>query len=335
MSQISKESIEKILAAINIVDLIGSYIPLKKAGIAYKACCPFHHEKTPSFTVNPNRQSFKCFGCGKGGDALTFVREYENLPFSDAVRRLATRAGIVVEEEIPDPEADRARKIRGRLLDLHREAAAFFHERLLKDPDARHARDYLKSRGFGREMAERWTVGWMPDNPQRFLEWAKSKNFTGRELVDSGITSLRDEQRPQAGLFVRFRDRLMFSIRNELGDVIAFSGRQLREDPNSGKYINSPETALFKKSNVLFALDRAKKPILKEKCAVLCEGQIDVIVCHEHGVEHALAPLGTAFTPQHARLLRRYTQSVLLCYDADKAGSYLGHSLSLTYRQRF
>ncbi len=320
MSQISKESIEKILAAINIVDLIGSYIPLKKAGIAYKACCPFHHEKTPSFTVNPNRQSFKCFGCGKGGDALTFVREYENLPFSDAVRRLATRAGIVVEEEIPDPEADRARKIRGRLLDLHREAAAFFHERLLKDPDARHARDYLKSRGFGREMAERWTVGWMPDNPQRFLEWAKSKNFTGRELVDSGITSLRDEQRPQAGLFVRFRDRLMFSIRNELGDVIAFSGRQLREDPNSGKYINSPETALFKKSNVLFALDRAKKPILKEKCAVLCEGQIDVIVCHEHGVEHALAPLGTAFTPQHARLLRRYTQSVLLCYDADKAG---------------
>lgn len=320
MSQISKESIEKILAATNIVDLIGSYIPLKKAGIAYKACCPFHHEKTPSFNVNPNRQTFKCFGCGKGGDALTFVREYENLPFSDAVRRLAARAGMVVEEEIPDPEADRARKIRGRLLDLHREAAAFFHERLLKDPDARHARDYLKSRGFGREMAERWTVGWMPENPRAFLDWAKSKSYTGRELVDSGICYLREENVPTSGVRVRFRDRLMFCIRNELGDVIAFSGRQLREDPNSGKYVNSPETALFRKSNVLFALDRAKKPILKEKSALLCEGQIDAIVCHEQGIEHALAPLGTAFTQQHARLLRRYTQSVLLCYDADKAG---------------
>lgn len=320
MSQISKESIEKVLAATNIVDLIGSYLPLKKAGTLYKANCPFHHEKTPSFTVNPVRQSFKCFGCGKGGDALSFVREYENLPFSDAIRKLAGRAGLVLEAEIPDPEADRVRKIRGRLLDLHREATAFLHERLLKDPEARHARDYLKSRGFGREMAERWTVGWMPENPQRFLDWARARQYTGRELVDSGITSLRDEHRPAAGLFVRFRDRLMFPIRNELGDVIGFSGRQLREDPNSGKYINSPETAIFRKSNVLFALDRAKKPILREKCAVLCEGQIDVIVCHEHGVDHALAPLGTAFTQQHARLLRRYTQSVLLCYDADKAG---------------
>lgn len=205
-------------------------------------------------------------------------------------------------------------------MDLHREAAAFFHERLLKDPAAQHARDYLKSRGFGREMAERWTVGWMPENPRQFLDWARGRKFSGRELVGSGIASLRDEQNAAGGIYVRFRDRLMFSIRNEIGDVIAFSGRQLRDDPNSGKYVNSPETAIFKKSNVLFALDRAKKPILKEKTAVLCEGQIDVIVCHEHGVEHALAPLGTAFTQQHARLLRRYTQSVLLCYDGDQAG---------------
>lgn len=320
VSQISKESIEKVLAATNIVELIGSYIPLKKAGTSFKACCPFHHEKTPSFTVNPNRQSFKCFGCGKGGDALSFVREYENLPFSDALRRLAGRVGMVLEEEIPDPEADRARRARGRLLDLHREAAAFFHERLLNDPDAGHAREYLKSRGFGREMAERWSIGWMPENPRAFLDWAKSRKFTGRELVTSGIASLRDVDRPAAGLYVRFRDRLMFCIRNELGDVIAFSGRQLRADPNSGKYYNSPETAIFKKSQVLFALDRAKKPVLREKCALLCEGQIDVIVCHEHGIDHALAPLGTAFTQQHARLLRRYTRSVLLCYDADAAG---------------
>lgn len=320
MSQISQESIEKVLAATNIVDLIGSYLPLKKAGTLFKANCPFHHEKTPSFTVNPVRQSFKCFGCGKGGSAIGFVMEYENLPFPEAVRKLAARAGLVIEEEVFDPQVDKARKSRGRLLDLHREAAAFFHECLINDPEAQPARDYLKSRGFGREMAERWTVGWMPDKPERFLEWARARKYTGRELVDSGITSLRDAERPGSGLFVRFRGRLMFSIRNELGEVIAFSGRQLRDDPNSGKYINSPETAIFKKSKVLFALDRAKRPILKEKSAVLCEGQIDVIVCHEQGVEHALAPLGTAFTQQHARLLRRYTQSVLLCYDADKAG---------------
>jgi DNA primase len=320
VSQISKETIERVLAATDIVDLIGSYLPLKKQGSVYKANCPFHHEKTPSFSVNPVRQSFKCFGCQKGGSALGFVMEYENMQFPDAVRRLAARAGIAIEEEAFDPQADQARRSRGRLMDLHREAAAFFHERLLKDPAAQHARDYLKSRGFGREMAERWTVGWMPENPRQFLDWARERKFSGRELVGSGIASLRDPQNPAGGIFVRFRDRLMFSIRNEIGDVIAFSGRQLREDPNTGKYINSPETALFKKSNVLFALDRAKKPILREKSAVLCEGQIDAIVCHEHGVEHAIAPLGTAFTPQHARLLRRFTQSVLLCYDGDKAG---------------
>lgn len=320
VSQIPKESIEKVLAAIDIVDLIGSYVPLKKHGSVYKANCPFHHEKTPSFTVNPARQSFKCFGCQKGGSAMGFVMEYENMSFPEAVRKLAARAGIVIEEAAFDPQADQARRVRGRLLDLHREAAAFFHDRLLKDPAAQHARDYLKSRGFGREMADRWTVGWMPENPRQFLDWARGRKFSGRELVGSGIASLRDEKNPAGGIYVRFRDRLMFSIRNEIGDVIGFSGRQLRDDPNTGKYINSPETALFKKSNVLFALDRAKKPILKEKTAVLVEGQIDVIVCHEHGVEHVLAPLGTAFTQQHARLLRRYTQSVLLCYDGDPAG---------------
>ena len=153
VSQISKETIEKVLAATDIVDLIGSYLPLKKQGSVYKANCPFHHEKTPSFSVNPVRQSFKCFGCQKGGSALGFVMEYENMQFPDAVRRLAARAGIAIEEEAFDPQADQARRSRGRLMDLHREAAAFFHERLLKDPAAQHARDYLKSRGFGREMA--------------------------------------------------------------------------------------------------------------------------------------------------------------------------------------
>jgi DNA primase len=317
---ISKETIERVLASTDIVDLIGSYIPLKRAGTGYKANCPFHHEKTPSFNVSPHKQFFHCFGCGKSGNAIGFVMEHEGLLFMDALKRLATKAGVHLEEEPDDPNARAARKSRGRLLDLHREASAFFHELLKTDPQCQHARDYLKSRGFGREMAERWEIGWMPENSRVFLDWARSKNFTGKDLVGSGLASLKDEGKPANGIYVRFRDRLMFPIRNEVGDVIAFSGRQLREDPRSGKYINSPETEIFKKSNVLFALDRAKKAILKEKTVILCEGQIDAIACHEGGVENAIAPLGTAFTEQHARILKRYAQTAVLCFDADNAG---------------
>ena len=320
MAQIPKESIEQVLSATDIVDLIQSYWPLKRAGAQFRANCPFHNEKTPSFYVNPARQSFHCFGCGKGGDAISFVRDYENLPFMEAVQKLAGRAGIVIREEEADPEADRKRKSKGRLLDLHREVAEFLHQLLLKSPEAAHARDYLKSRGFCREMAANWTIGWMPEIAKTFLDWARSRKFTGRELVDAGICYLREEGNANSGIRVRFRDRLMFPIRNEIGDVIAFSGRQLREDPNSGKYVNSPETFVFRKSRVLFALDRAKKPILREKSALLCEGQLDVISCHELGIDHAIAPLGTAFTREHAKLLKRYTHHVLICYDADRAG---------------
>lgn len=320
VAQIPKESVEQVLSATDIVDLINSYVPLKRAGAQYRANCPFHNEKSPSFYVNPARQSFHCFGCGKGGDAISFVRDYENLPFVEAVKRLASRSGVQIREEESDPLADQKRRSKGRLLDVHREAAEFFHQQLMKAPEAAHAREYLKSRGFGREMAANWTVGWMPENPRVFLDWARSRKFTGRELKDSGICSLRDENNPASGLFVRFLDRLMFPIRNEIGDVVAFSGRQLRENKNSGKYVNSPETYIFRKSRTLFALDRAKKAILKEKAALLCEGQLDVISCHEQGIDHALAPLGTAFTQEHAKLLRRYTSHVLACYDSDKAG---------------
>lgn len=315
MPQISRETTEQILAATDIVDVIGGYIPVKRAGPSFKALCPFHNEKTPSFNINPQRQFFHCFGCGKSGDAITFVREYENLTFSDAVKKLATRAGITVVEEAPDPKEDKARRQRGRLLDIHREVARFLHE-MLFTKEATHARDYLKSRGFGKEMAVRWQVGWMPERPQVFMDWARAKKFSGRDLVDSGIFV----QKERGGIYVRFRDRLMFPVCNDYGDVIAFSGRQLREDPRSGKYINSPETALFKKSNVLFALERARKAVLKENAVLICEGQLDVICCHEQGIEHAVATLGTALTEHHARLLRRYVKSAVLCYDADNAG---------------
>jgi DNA primase len=312
--QISRETTEQILAATDIVDVIGSYIQVKRAGPAYKALCPFHNEKTPSFNINPHRQFFHCFGCGKSGDAITFVREYENLTFADAVKKLANRAGIAVVEEAVDPKEDRARRQRGRQLDIHREIAAFYH-RMLFTKAATHAREYMKSRGFGKEMAERWTVGWAPDRGDIFLDWAREKKFTGRELVDAGFLKVGD-----TGPYAFFRDRLMFPIRNDIGDVIAFSGRHLREGQGGGKYINSPETVLFKKSNVIFALEKARKDIMLQNSVLICEGQLDVICCHEKGITHAVATQGTALTPQHAKLLRRYAKSAVLCYDADKAG---------------
>ena len=320
MGRIPEETIELVLASTDIVDLVGSYLPLKRAGSNFKACCPFHNEKTPSFMVNPARQSYHCFGCGEGGSAIGFVMAYENLPFPDAVKKLASRAGVAIQEEAYDPEADKRRKKQSRLKEIHNQWARHMHELLLKSPDAQHARDYLKSRGYGKGMAERWMVGWMPTNPNVFLDWAREKGFTGRELCDSGIAALKDQTNPRAGIYVRFRDRLMFPIHNDYGDIIAFSGRQLREDPNTGKYINSPETALFKKSKTIFALDKARRSMTKDKFALLCEGQIDVIACHESGITSAIATLGTACTPEHARLLKRYTNDVVICFDADAAG---------------
>jgi DNA primase len=299
------------------VDLISSYIPVKRAGSAFKACCPFHNEKTPSFHINASHQRFKCFGCGEGGDALTFVMKYEGLPFVEAIKKLAQRAGIPIIEEAYDADAERGKRKRGRLLDLHREVTAFLHQLLIEADEAKHARNYLAKRGYKRDMAERWHVGWMPKDSATFLNWAREKKFTGRELVDSGICIERENSR---GLYNRFRDRLMFPIRNDQGDVIAFSGRQIIHDPNSGKYINSPETALFTKSKVLFAFDRARRPITQRKSVLICEGQLDALACHEQGIDNAIATLGTACTPQHAKILKRYTDTAHLCFDADKAG---------------
>lgn len=320
MANITDETKELILAQTDIVDLINPHVPLKRSGSQFRGLCPFHNEKSPSFYVTPSMQRFKCFGCGEGGDAISFVMKYRNIPYPEALQELAKRAGVTIIEDAYDPQAEKNRKTRSRLLELHNKAARYINELLLNSPDAAHARAYLKSRGYGKEMAERWLVGWMPSNPRQFLQWAKEAGFTGRELCGTGIASLRDPDNPRAGLYLRFRDRLMFPIHNDYGDIIAFSGRQLVEDKKSGKYINSPETPLFKKSKVFFALDRAKRAMGKEKFALLCEGQIDVIACHEAGFENTVAGLGTALTHEHARLLKRYTDTAVLCYDSDNAG---------------
>lgn len=320
MASIPPETKELILAETNIVELINSYVPLRRAGSAFKANCPFHNEKTPSFNVTPATQRYKCFGCGEGGDAITFLMKFKNMPFPDVLRELAAKAGVTIIEEAEDPEAIRNRQIRSRLLELQNKATRYMHELLLSHPDAEHARAYLKSRGYGKEMAERWQVGWMPGNQRMFLNWAKEAGFSGRELCGTGMASQKDEGNPRAGLYLRFRDRLMFPIQNDYGDIIGFSGRQLVEDKNSGKYVNSPETALFKKSRVFFGLDKARRAIGQEKFALITEGQIDVIACHEAGIENTIGSMGTATTPDHARLLKRYTDTVVACFDSDAAG---------------
>ncbi|GAA5494219.1 DNA primase [Rubritalea halochordaticola] len=320
MARIPEETIEQVLAATDIVDVISGYIPLKRAGGSFKALCPFHNEKTPSFNITPSRQSFHCFGCGESGSAIGFVMKYENLPFVDAVKKLADKAGVPIIEEVYDPQAEQRRRSKSRLIELHNAAAQYFHSLVRKSPQAQHARDYLKKRGFSKESAERWLIGWMPENPKEFLDWARENNFRGRDLVDAGLAALKAEGNPKAGIYVRFRNRLMFPIHNDYGDIIAFSGRQLVNDPNSGKYINSPQTQIFDKSRVFFGLDKARRHMTKEKFALICEGQIDAISCHEQGIQNAIAPLGTAFTEHHARLLKRYTDTAILCFDADSAG---------------
>ena len=317
MSRIAEESIQLIADATDIVELIGSYFPLKRAGTSFRALCPFHKEKSPSFHVNPSRQSFHCFGCGAGGGVFRFVMDYEHLDFPAAVRRLAQRAGIVLTEE-NDPQEQSRRNQRSRLLELHREAAAWFHAQLLRTREASHARDYLKHRGLTKEIAVPWQLGYAPAGWDNLREWAYGKGFTRDELLQGGLLTAKEGD--QRGGYDRFRDRLMFPIRNDYGEVVAFSGRILNESQKEAKYVNSPETPIFSKGRVLFGLDKSKRALIDAGEAIVLEGQIDLISAFEHGVTNVTAPQGTAFTVEQARLLRRFVDRVILCFDSDTAG---------------
>ena len=317
---IPPETIEQIAGANDIVDVIGSYFPLKRAGSAFKALCPFHQEKSPSFTVNPQRQRFHCFGCGAGGSVFDFVAKYESIDFPTAVRRLAERAGIRIIEEERSPGEDRELNLRKRLLALHQQAAEWFHKLLMTAAEAKGARNYLRKRGLNGEVAQRWKIGYAPDAWEAFSSWAARQEFKREEIVQSGLVSLRDAENPQSDFYDRFRDRVMFPICNELGEVIAFSGRVLASDAQAAKYVNSPETPLFKKGDVLFGLHKSKRALIDKKSAIVLEGQIDLITAFEAGVQNVVAPQGTAFTEKQARTLKRYAEEVILCFDADEAG---------------
>lgn len=320
MARFSEETIQQVAAANDIVGVIEGYFPLKRAGTTFKALCPFHQERSPSFTVNPARQIFKCFGCGVGGSVFRFVMEYEHLDFSAAVRKLAERAGIRIEQESLSKEDLQKQDLRRRLLELHHEAASFFHKNLLHSHEAKAARTYLKNRGINSQIASQWQIGFAPDSWDLTLRWATEHGFSREEILASGLVTQKDPEQSGSSIYDRFRGRVMFPICNDTGEVIAFSGRVLEADAKAAKYVNSPETILFTKGAVLFGLHRSKRALIEKKSAIVCEGQIDLITAFESGVQNVIAPQGTAFTPKQARILRRYVDEVVLCFDSDAAG---------------
>src|SRR5690348_5831171 len=334
---ISPAILERIRSASDIVDVIGSYLPLKKAGANFVALCPFHKEKTPSFNVNPHRQIFHCFGCHKGGDVFTFVKEYENIGFVDAVRRLADRAKVPLEFD-QNPHEQQSRHLKDQLLQIHDQIAQRWQNCLLNEAAGQVARDYLAKRGVPPEAVKLFRLGAAPPSWDDTVNWAKSKDYELSLVEKAGLIIQKSEagSQPSEGdseksdlrpptsdfrrYYDRFRGRLIFPICDEQGRVIGFSGRVLSGDEKTAKYVNSPETPIFTKSKVFFGLDKSKRAILDAGFAIICEGQLDLIACFMAGVQNVVAPQGTAFTDQHARILKRYVNEVVLCFDSDEAG---------------
>ena len=310
VGMIPSELIQQIAERSDIVDIISGYTVLKRSGRGATGLCPFHNEKTPSFHVSPEKQVYHCFGCGAGGSVINFVMQAENLTFVDAVKFLGERAGI----SIPDDNSydDRLSKQRQRLLEANKAAARFFYDVLLSD-DGKSAREYLLSRGLSVETITKFGLGFAPESWDRLTKHLKSLGFSDYEIMDSGLVTQRQDKK---SYYDRFRNRVMFPIFDVRGNVIAFGGRVM--DDSKPKYLNSSDTKVFDKSSNLFALNLAKKS--ESKTFVVVEGYMDVITLHQHGVTTAVASLGTALTENHARLLKRYAEEVVLCYDSDEAG---------------
>jgi DNA primase len=313
---ISPSTVEQVRSASDIVDVIGGYIPLKRAGANFVALCPFHKEKTPSFNVNPHRQIFHCFGCHKGGDVFTFVKEYENIDFPDAIRRLAERARIPIETD-NQPGASDARHLKDRLLQIHEQITQRWQSALAAGEGGQIARDYLARRGVSQEAIEHFRLGYAPDLWDDTVNWGKSKQHE-LTLVEQAGLILRKENSDH--FYDRFRGRLIFPICDDQGRVIGFSGRILSGDEKTAKYVNSPETPIFTKGKVMFGLDKSKRALLEARRAIICEGQLDLIACFMSGVKNVVAPQGTALTSDHTRILKRYVDEVVLCFDSDNAG---------------
>ena len=309
--RVPPEVLDEIRTRVDLVDLVGAVVPLKRAGERWKGLCPFHQEKTPSFTVHPKLNLFHCFGCHAGGDAFEFLRRHDRLEFPEAVRLLAERAGV----PLPGHEGVREAGARDGLLALMEWTARRFESWLWDGTDAARARAYLEGRGIGRETARAFRLGFAPEGWDRLLDAARRDGHPVEALLGAGLVLPRQNA---AGHYDRFRGRLIFPIADTQGRVIAFGGRALAgEEP---KYLNSPETPLYQKGQTLYGLHLAREVMTGSRRALLVEGYVDCLMAHQHGVTEAVAVLGTALTPSQLGLLRRYADEAILFFDADRAG---------------
>lgn len=304
---LSDSFLQELKMKTDIEDVISTYVTLKRRGATLVGLCPFHNEKTPSFTVYPATQSFYCFGCGAGGDAITFLKKIENLDYLDAVKTLAQRAGLQMPQEGFD---DSLSKRRRRILEMNREAARFYHSVLLS-PEGKVGYDYYIGRALSAATINHFGLGFAPNQWDALLKHMRTKGYQPAELVDAGLA-----RKGQKGYYDNFRNRVMTPIIDVRGNVIAFGGRVL--DDSKPKYINTGDTLVYKKTNELFALNFAKDS--KEDALILCEGYMDVIAMHQAGFTNAVAGCGTALTTEQVRLISRYAKEVILTYDADEAG---------------
>mgnify|MGYP006275194485 CR=1 FL=1 len=315
---IPEQTIEEVRNRTDIVEIVGESVQLKKRGHEYWACCPFHKEKTPSFKVSPDHQSYHCFGCGTSGNVFTFLMAFENLDFPAAVRLLAQRANVIIPESNPGDQRKAAeRRSRQETLNDILEGVARWYASLLNSEVGEPARQYLTDRGIPPAVAADFGLGYSKDEWNAAIEWGERRNYSVELLEAAGLVAHNEERDRR---YDRFRGRLMFPIRDHLGRLVGFSARTLDPEAKTAKYVNSPETEVFRKSCLLYGLDRARRQFREHGHALVCEGQLDVIACHRAGLDHAVAPQGTAFTAEQARLLKRFCQNLVFAFDADEAG---------------
>lgn len=307
-------NVEKIKERLGIVDVVGNYVKLQKAGSNFKAKCPFHNEKTPSFFVSPTRESYYCFGCGAKGDIFTFTQEIEGLDFLGALKVLALRAGVDL-----DFSSKREKDETEKLFELMETATKFFEKKIEKET---LVKEYLKKRGVKEETISEWRIGYASDNWRDFFDYAKQIGFSEDQLIKVGLIKKTEGKE---GFYDVFRGRIVFPIFDSAGRVVAFSGRSFPEKENAPKYLNSPETILFNKSDILYGFDRAKSEIRKKNYSILVEGQMDLVISHQAGFQNTIATSGTALTLNQLKRLSRLSERIIFAYDGDSAGFKATH----------
>jgi DNA primase len=313
-----QDILEEIRRRNDIVEIISEYLPLKGTGGNYKALCPFHSEKTPSFTVTRQKQIFHCFGCGVGGNVFHFIMKYEHMSFPEAVTSLAKRAGVMLPNSRSHPTSTAVETHKEQLYVMNEMAAEYFHRLLLDSPQGETARTYLHTRGIEARAIERFQLGYAPKGWDGLLRYAtERRGLQPQLLAEVGLVKMRDEGR---GYYDRFRNRLMFPICNPIGRVVALGGRLLEPLPEAPKYLNSPETTIYKKGTLLYGLHLAKHSIRAEGRVLIVEGYLDMISLFQAGIEHVVATLGTALTQSHVQLLKAYAKEAILVFDGDTAG---------------